>query len=188
MNYLLSDPSGKVVAEGKLEGDQKECDMKMIEVKPTVRGNYNLKLEFLNDCWGDFSCSVPARLNADRWFFCRNSHYYPVSFWLKAPASGKLALEFRWPYDDNGYAGQILGAALEDETGRVISNKTWTVPMDWRNDNGGKYCVQKLALTIPDELRNKPLRLLVNDVKWLEWKIDGLDYHWFASVKEGVNP
>ena len=58
--------------------------------------------------------------------------------------------------------------------------------MNWRNDKGGKFCTQKLILKIPDELRGKPLRLFVNDVKWMEWKINGLDYPWIAEVKDGI--
>ena len=186
VSYRLTGPAGKIEEEGKLEGSKEECAVKTIEISPAVSGDYTLELNFINDCWGAFSCSIPARLNADRWFFCRYSRFNPVSFWLRAPAAGKIELEFRWPYDDNGYAGQIPGAALEDETGRVISNKTWTVPMNWRNDKGGKFCTQKLILKIPDELRGKPLRLFVNDVKWMEWKINGLDYPWIAEVKDGI--
>lgn len=186
VSYRLTEPAGKVVEEGKIEGDKEECAMKVIQVKPSGRGDYNLELNFINDCWGAFSCSFPARLNADRWFFCRYSRFNPVAFWLRAPASGQISVEFRWPYDDNACSGQIPGAALEDETGRLITNKTWTVPMNWRNDNGGKYCTQKLTLNIPRELQGKPVRLFVNDIKWLEWKIDGLDYPWLATVKAGI--
>jgi hypothetical protein len=187
VDYRLVDPNGKLIEKGHVAGTDHECNVKTIRVENTMKGNYSFDLAFTDDCWGAFSCSVPARLDARRWFACRNSNSKPLAFWLKAPEQGKITILSRWKFGNNKYAGKILGAALETRQGELVTRQIWTIPMDWRNDANSKYCTKQLELDIPDHLRGKTLQLLINGNKWLEWQVNGLDLPWLGAEPSAIN-
>ena len=182
LEYRLNFSSGKAMDSGRFAGVDAGFELK--ELRPKGGEACQLELIFKNDCWGAFSAGSPYRFAADRSFACRNSHDYPVAFWLRAPAAGDVMIDFRWKYRDNAFAGKTLGISLEDENGNRIGGACWNIPLNYAGKNDD--CSKKFSVGIPGHLRGKPLRLLVNDVKWMDWRVQGLDFPWLADDKAGL--
>ena len=185
ITYSVLSPDGKDIVKGSIAGEN-EFGWKTIKVMTRKHGIYKLNLSFNYDCWGAVSCSSPMLLSSDRYFMCRVDNNVPISFWLKAPRSGDLTVDFKWLYSGNSYAGKILGASLEDVTGKLVDKKVWTIPLNWHENSTSDLNHKKLVLKIPENLRGKRLRIFIKDNKWLEWKITGLDYPWLANMPESI--
>lgn len=181
VEYQLTSPHGDSSQTGRLEGEA-EFAMKTLLLPPATGEPWRLQVNFIEDSWGAVACSVPVRLSADHAYFARHTRFVPLAWWVQAPRSGRLALDYRWDFHHNGYAGQTLGAALEDGAGRLVDCQVWTVPRDYPPAAGSGICTWRQVLSIPPALRGHPLRLIVNDSKWVEWQVEGLDYPWLASA------
>lgn len=178
------DSRGKTVKSMELYGnvpaEYGSFRMKSPDGKP-VRA----RVRFMNDCWGGVSSERPFRVGSDRWFSARAGIAVPVGFYLKAPEKGSLRISWRWPRGRNTNAGESLGIVLETPDGRHIASDVFMIPFEYRTDR--ENCSYSAELPIPAAYRGKILRAWLSDSKWIEWKLEGLDYPWFADKAEFLN-
>lgn len=144
-----------------------------------------LKLRFVNDCWGGVSSATPFRINSGRWFTARAGIAVPIGFYLRAPENGMLRISWRWLRERNTRAGESLGIILETPEGRQIVSNVFTIPFEYQEDQ--KICTCSAELTIPESHRGTILKAWISDPKWIEWRLDGLDFPWLADRPDFLN-
>ncbi len=165
----LRTAGGKVLNEETLYGnvpfESRRIALKAPDATPVVA-----EVRFENDCWGGVSSPNRMRLSADRVFTTRSSVGVPYSFTLTAPESGRIAIDWRWNPAKNSFAGSPLAVRVETLEGRKIAESCYVIPFA---DAGDRH---RTELTIPAEYRGRKVRVWMPDEKWIEWKIEGVDY------------
>lgn len=150
-----------------------------VQVKSPDGKPLRMNLVFANDCWGGVSSDRPFLVSADRWFSARTGIAVPIGFFLKSPKNGTFRVHWRWPRGRNTNAGESLGIVLETPEGRQVLSEVFMIPFEYQIDQ--KNCSCSMELILPETFRGKVLRAWMSDPKWIEWRIEGLDFPWFAD-------
>lgn len=135
------------------------------------------RVTFHNDCWGGVGSPNPYRIRADRWFGTRTTVMVPLVFTIRAPKSGRLAVDWRWKNARNSRSGEPLAVSLETPEGEPVVREIHILEAEQPETNGNSF--RRTELEIPAEFCGKLLRLSLPDLKWIEWKLDGLDDPYF---------
>jgi hypothetical protein len=154
-------------------------EYRRVEVVSPDGKNIRAEVVFQNDCWGSVSSPDKMRLSSNRRFGARSRISVPFAFYIKAPESGKLKINWKWQNSDNLHAGVILGAMLKDGKGKTVAKMAYTIPQV----NGEEYTD---TLEIPPEYRGKILKLYMNDFKWVSWKLENPDYPWLGNTADDL--
>jgi hypothetical protein len=154
-------------------------EYRRVEVVSPDGKNIRAEVVFQNDCWGSVSSPDKMRLSSSRRFGARSRISVPFAFYIKAPESGRLKINWQWQNSDNLHAGVILGAMLKDDKGKTVAKMAYTIPQV----NGEEYTD---TLEIPPEYRGKILKLYMNDFKWVSWKIENPDYPWLGNTADDL--
>ena len=101
----------------------------------------------------------------------------PLVFTIRAPKSGRLAVDWWWKNARNSRSGEPLAVSLETPEGEPVVREIHILEAEQPETNGNSF--RRTELEIPAEFRGKLLRLSLPDLKWIEWKLDGLDDPYF---------
>ncbi len=174
----LYSSAGKLLKNVKLYANLPNEHRRIESLSPDGK-NIRAEVAFVNDCWGSVSSPNRIRLSANRKYGARNRIHVPIAFYIKAPLTGSLEINWKWQNSDNVHAGVILGAMLKDDAGKTVAGSSYTIP----SVNGETYTTK---LDIPSAYRGKVLKLYITDFKWVSWKIDGLDYPWLGNTEKDL--
>ena len=173
----IFDSKGKLLKSAVLNNNV-TWEHTKVQAKSPDGKNLRAEVTFDNDSWGGISSPNKIRLFADRKFGVRNGLNVPVAVYFKAPASGKLEIVWCWRHKNNVEAGSILGAYIESCGGKEVVKASYTIP-EVLCDR--EFNTHTLKLDIPEQFRNKVLKLYITDNKWMSWQVKGLDYPWFGN-------
>lgn len=171
---LFSSDGRELAAEtvyGNLPAEHRRIAVASPDGKPVTA-----EVSFLNDCWGGLSSPNPYRINTQRRFGTRSSVGVPLRFRITAPKSGALAVDWRWKWGNNVRAGEPLAIRLTAPDGRVAAHRVFTIPPEYPETKGVSSF--RMDLEIPEEFRGRELVMEIPDLKWIEWRLDGLDDPW----------
>ena len=175
LEVKLLSSDGHVLAEETVFGNV-PAEHRRIAVEPPDGKPVIAEVSYLNDCWGGLSSPNPYRIDTRRWFGTRSSVGVPLRFRVTAPKSGALAIDWRWKWGDNVRAGEPLAIRLTAPDGSVAAHRIFTIPPEFPAEKG--RCGYRMELEIPEMFRGRELLMEIPDLKWIEWKLDGLDEPW----------
>ena len=176
LSVVVTDRAGRKLADQTLYAND-VAEHRRITV-PAPGGEPVLaRVTFHNDCWGGVGSPNPYRIRADRWFGTRTTVMVPLVFTIRAPKSGRLAVDWRWKNARNSRSGEPLAVSLETPEGEPVVREIHILEAEQPETNGNSF--RRTELEIPAEFCGKLLRLSLPDLKWIEWKLDGLDDPYF---------
>ncbi|MBS1368503.1 MAG: hypothetical protein HPZ91_00985 [Lentisphaeria bacterium] len=172
LTVKITAPDGRVLADETVYGNV-PAEHRRIAVDAPDGKPVTAEVTFHNDCWGGVSSPNPYRIDARRYFGARSSVGVPLRFRIRAPKSGKLTVDWRWKNARNARAGEPLAVRLTAKDGSVAAHQIYTIPPDFPEEKGTSTYLMELE--IPEKYRGEELVLELPDLKWIEWKLGGLD-------------
>lgn len=181
----VRDPLGRIIQRDLLEGDA-FTTREVTFPRRSLEGDYLLHLTCEEDGLVEVVTDHPyTYLRADEWKIPRHANAR-LRFYLRGPSGGEVRVAARGTIARQGDG--LLGAALRVPDGRLLAHARWSVPLAGTGADGQVPSRvlpdEPLRLPVPSELRGKPLLLEVTAPRSVEWRVEGLDEPWLASVPD----
>lgn len=181
----VRDPLGRTIKRDLLEGDAFTV-REVTLPRRGLEGDYLLHLMCEEDGLVEVVTDHPyTYLRADEWKIPRHANAR-LRFYLRGPSGGEVRVAARGTIARQGDG--LVGAVLRTPDGRLLAHARWSVPLAGTGADGQvptrALPDEPLRLPVPLELRGKPLLLEVTAPRSVEWRVEGLDEPWLASVPE----